>query len=178
MSNRHGIALVLSLIIVSWGCAPEPIRESDEAVVYIVRHTEKAVDEGDDPNLTAEGLDRAIALSHVLSGSNVTKLYASQYKRTQQTLRPLAQRSDLDIHVVDAGDVTQLVDRIRGVGGEVAVASHSNLIPEILRELGVETDLEISEDRYDDLFVVYLKKGADSRLVSLKYGLPASGSQD
>ena len=145
---------------------------SDEVTtVFVVRHAEKAVVQGDDPPLSEAGLERARLLNQMLAQAGVTNLYASQFKRTQQTLQPLAEEWNLKPVIVEAREVPDLVKRLKeeSRGGTAVIASHSNLVPAILKRLGVPNQLVITEQQYDDLFVVLLQEGK-AHLIHLKYG--------
>ncbi len=139
--------------------------------VFVVRHAEKAVVQDDDPPLSEAGLERARLLSRMLAQADVTHLYASQFKRTQQTVQPLAEGRDLKPVIVNARDVSGLVKRVKqeSRGGTAVIASHSNLVPAILEQLGIPNRLVITEKQYDDLFVVTLRDGS-AQLIHLKYG--------
>src|SRR4051794_30294686 len=98
-------ALVLALAMLA-SAAP--------AVVLIVRHAEKEALPADDPPLTAAGRQRAEELVGVVhawaaAGAPVRELFASEVKRTQQTLEPLANVTALKISVVGAKDTAALV---------------------------------------------------------------------
>ena len=55
----------------------------------IVRHAEKA-DMRNDPDLSADGKARAEELRRALSDVPVDAIYATPYRRTRQTVSPLA----------------------------------------------------------------------------------------
>src|SRR5687767_8092456 len=61
--------------------------------VILVRHAEKEVvpPENKDPNLSMAGQTRAQELARMFGGAGVTSIYATQFKRTQQTVKPLAE---------------------------------------------------------------------------------------
>lgn len=123
--------------------------------VYLVRHAEKRKDGGDDPDLTTTGKQRAQGLVKALDGVKLAAIYATQYKRTQQTVEPAAAARGMQVATADAGDVRGLVTEIRRhQGSAVLVAGHSNTLPAIAAELGVGEPLALEEDDYGDLFVV------------------------
>jgi broad specificity phosphatase PhoE len=139
-----------------------------------VRHAEK--EEGDDPGLTLVGRERATRLAHVLSEGGVDAIYASQFRRTQETAEPVASSVGLEVEIVDARDIEGLANRLRSdhTGETVLVVSHSNIIPEVIRALGADAG-DIPEEEYDDLFVVLLSGATgDASAVHLNYGA-ASG---
>ena len=57
--------------------------------VFVVRHAEKGP-EATNPPLTPEGRQRAIALARVLGDSKISAVFASEFKRAQETVDPLA----------------------------------------------------------------------------------------
>ena len=165
------------LITCAWlvciGLAGARVEAQPVKVVYVVRHAEKAAQDGD-PELSPAGRIRAMALSHLLARSRIVGLFATQYRRTQQTLEPLSAAHGVPIETVEAGEVEKLIARIRAtVGpGSIVVAGHSNTVPEIVGRLtGVEIE-EITETHYDGLFQVRLSEDADAELIQLKYGQP------
>ena len=141
--------------------------------VYVVRHSEKAAQYGD-PELSRAGRVRSLALSHVLERARIIGLFATQYRRTRQTLQPLSVRHGVPIETIGAAAVEELIGRIRAVvgPGSIVVAGHSNTVPGIVQRLtGVEIE-EIAETHYDSLFQVRLCEDSEAELIHLKYGQP------
>ena len=77
------------------------------ASVFFVRHAETAADtkSNRDPELSEAGLDRATALANLLEHAGVTHLFASEYQRTQSTIKALAERTGIEVVVVPAGQM-------------------------------------------------------------------------
>lgn len=141
----------------------------DGRTVIVVRHAEKAAEGGKDPALSALGEDRARRLAATLGPSRVTHLFASEYRRTQQTLAPLAAKHGLEIAVRPAADHAALARELlgRGDGSLAVVATHSNVIPGLVRALGgaglagVAPDAEaLAEDDFNRLVVLAFGCGA------------------
>ena len=162
---------LLALLLLALGCtagtapgtaapaalsAAQPIALA--TTVFIVRHAEKASDDPRDPRLSAAGEARARALADLLGQAGVTHLFATEYRRTQDTLRPLATATGREITVVSTSDREALLAAIQALpGGSVAVvAGHSNTIPVVVRALGGEVRGPLSEDTYDRLFMLTL----------------------
>ncbi len=138
--------------------------------VFLVRHAEKeAVDK--DPGLTGAGIRRAESLAKVLSGADLKAAYATEFRRTRDTVAPAARAAGVTPTVVAAMDDAALAKKLLAdhAGQNVLVAGHSNTIPAILKALGVEKAVELGHDDYDDLFVVVLEPGRRPHLISLKY---------
>lgn len=151
------------------------------AVVYLVRHAEKA--KGDDPILTDEGHQRAAALAELLVDAGVTHLYSTEFRRTLQTLEPLAARSDVEVTVITARQGEEQVAALRALpdGAVAVVAGHSNTVPGMVRALGgnvgVVTETpegpNLGHDEYDRLYLVVIAGGVAIQTQNLHYGAPS-----
>lgn len=138
--------------------------------VIVVRHAEK-VDSSEDPDLSRTGRERATHLAWLLGESDVSGLFSSQFRRTRQTLAPLAQMLNLPVRTVDASKTGELVEAIIAefAGKTVIVASHSDRVTEIIEALGGPSVGFLGESEYDNLFVVTLLGDSKSDVLRLKY---------
>ena len=142
------LALILSiplLLVTDANAAP---------VVFIVRHAEKASTGGKDPDLSVEGQKRAAALAQILKDSQITSVFVTEFKRTQETAAPTARAANVSPTVVPANDVGVLVEKLRALNGNALVVGHGNTIPDLLKTLGVATAASIPDDDYTEIFVV------------------------
>lgn len=147
------------------------------ATVILLRHAEKTTEPKADPVLTPAGEERAKLLARVLSNAGVTGLYATQFKRTQLTLKPLAAMLNLPITVVNAQDNNSLLQKMEAqAGGVVVIAGHSNTIGPIIEALGGPKQPDLDDAAYDNLFVVTIAKSGQVTVVNLKYGSASSGA--
>jgi len=145
--------------------------------VFLVRHAEKKIEpENPDPDLSPEGVTRALELSRMFGNSGVQAIYATQFKRTQQTVSPLANSLHLPIVSIDAKQSQELVRRILtdNRGQTVFVAGHNNTIPETVNLLSGEKYPNIPESEFDNLFIVTIYRSGKAKVVSLKYGAPST----
>ena len=154
-------ALILSISLVLLTCA------NAAPVVFIVRHAEKAGTSGKDPDLSVEGQKRADALAHILKDSQITSIFVTEFKRTQQTAAPTANAAHVTPTVVPANDIGALVGKLRALNGNALVIGHGNTIPDLLRALGVTTAVSIPEDDYTEIFAVVF--GDTPQLLRLHY---------
>lgn len=141
--------------------------------VILVRHAEKNIEpDNPDPNLSPAGQARAIELTRVFSNAGVQATYATQYKRTQQTVAPLASRLQLPIVAVDAKQSQEVVRRILTDhrGQTVFIAGHNNTVPEIINLLSGEKLPLIPESEFDNLYIVTIYRFGKAKVVQLKYG--------
>lgn len=143
-----------------------------ETIVIVVRHGEKAVDGTNDPPLSEAGERRAAALSHAVAAAGIKAVFATEFRRSQQTVEPTAQSLKLAVTRVEAAKTDELARQILNShrGETVLVAGHSNTVPGIIAALGAPKIDPLDESRYDDLFVVFVPANGPARLLNLKYG--------
>jgi broad specificity phosphatase PhoE len=144
--------------------------------VLIVRHAEKAAEPADDPPLTDDGRERAATFSRMAASSGVSAVYATQFLRTQQTVKPLADALGLQARTLDAKDIDGLVSQIfaENSGKTVVVAGHSDTVPMLVEKLTGETPPPIEETEYDNLYVVTTSGPGEGKALRLRYGASAS----
>jgi broad specificity phosphatase PhoE len=146
--------------------------------VVLVRHAEKTVPldpQDKDPDLSPRGQERAARLATLLGKTAVTRLVATEYRRTQHTLTPLSERAGKPIEVRPAARTNDLVRELRNAppGSTTVVATHSNVLPTIVRELGgaplrdVGPDGLLPENEYSRVLVVTLGCSAEASVVEL-----------
>jgi broad specificity phosphatase PhoE len=124
--------------------------------VFIVRHAEKAATNGNDPELSAAGQNRAKTLARILKDSQITTVFVTEFKRTQETAAPTATEAHLTPIVVRANEVTGLAAKVRALKGNALVVGHGNTIPDLMKALGTATPIVIPENDYSEIFVVSL----------------------
>ncbi|MFT5735653.1 MAG: broad specificity phosphatase PhoE [Planctomycetota bacterium] len=110
-----------------------------KAVLILVRHTEKSDDDRVDPSLSDAGKVRATELARTFGAAGVTGLVHTEYKRTHDTLAPMAEALELESETIGAQQMPKLLERLRNAkaGEVIAVAGHSNTIPAIAFAFGV-----------------------------------------
>ena len=129
-----------------------------EVVYYLFRHAEKLAD-SPDPGLTTEGQARAQRLAAMLKDAGVTRIFSSNYKRTKDTVAPLAEATGIEVEIYDPRDLPGFAAELKGMDGVIIVSGHSNTTPELTAFLsGIETQA-MEETEYDRLYQVF--KGED-----------------
>jgi len=136
------ISICCSLFCVKALSAEENCHPSE---IYLVRHAEKMHISGEpDPNLTKRGQQRANSLAIKLKSIELDSIYASQFKRTQQTVQPTATSQSLKLEIRDAKASVALAKELLGrCQQNLLVAGHSNTIPVLLKALGLEFKVTI-----------------------------------
>jgi broad specificity phosphatase PhoE len=144
--------------------------------VILVRHAEKKIEPGNpDPDLAPEGVERAQEIARVFGDAGINAIYATQYKRTQQTVKPLSDRTGVAVTQLDSSQTNELLQRIQTThrGQTVFIAGHNNTVPAMVSELSGETYPLIPESEYDNLYIVTIYRFGKAKVIKLKYGKPS-----
>lgn len=147
--------------------------------IYIVRHAEKQ--SGKDPLLTDEGNIRAGDLMRTLKNKKISRIYVTEYKRTQNTADSL--RIQLAIDTVQVLADTSCISLFNAItknhdwNKSILIINHSNIVPKIIYKLGVKTFSQenIPDAEFDNLYMVSFKK-RKAVLKHSKYGKPSAAS--
>ena len=147
--------------------------------MIFVRHAEKAGDSAGDPGLSEAGRARVAELTRQLVDADVVAgidaIYSTPYRRTQETVRPLADALDLPIHSYDAADTEAVLERIlkEHKGEIILVVGHSNTIPDLIANLGASKKVPpIAEDEYDNIYLISIPWFGKTKTIRLRYGAP------
>jgi phosphohistidine phosphatase SixA len=146
------------------------ITPCEAQTIFLVRHAERADADGvaqKDPELSAAGKRRAQALAATLRDAKIGAIYVTEFKRTQETAKPLAEKLAIEPIVVPARETAQLVAKLKAGTGPALVVAHSNTLPDILKALGIASPPSIGESDYGDLFV--FECGSSPQVVRLHY---------
>ena len=145
-----------------------------QSTVFLVRHAERADTQpgespamGADPDLSKPGRARAESLATALKDAKIIAIFATEFKRTQQTAAPLAKALGITVTTVTSKDTPGLLKKIQASKGNVLVVGHSNSVPDVIKGLGVSTPVTIGDDEFDNLFLV--SRGSLPVLLRLHY---------
>jgi len=124
------------------------------SVVIFLRHAEKS-SKRTNAELSRVGQQRARRLVERLSPFRPIALFASDLRRTQQTLEPLAQHLKVPLQLYDRGKEFALGESllVRYPGQTVVVCGHSDTLMELVKALGyMEPFPEV--DGYDRFWIL------------------------
>jgi broad specificity phosphatase PhoE len=141
--------------------------------IILVRHAEKKIEPNNqDPDLSPEGFERAQEIARVFGEAGINAIYATQYKRTQETVKPLADRTGVAVKLLQANQTDELVKQLQTTnrGQTVFIAGHNNTVPAIVSTLSGETYPTIPESEFDNLYIVTIYRFGKAKVVKLKYG--------
>ena len=148
--------------------------EQPPLTLILVRHAEKKIvpPENKDPDLSPAGVVRAEELVRMFGDSGIGAIYATQYKRTQQTVKPLADKLNIPVTQIEAKKTADLVKQIRAqkAGQVIFIAGHNNTVPEIIAAMGGPQLPIIPETEYDNLYILTVQSDGSASLLKMKYG--------
>jgi len=134
-----------------------------------------------DPPLSARGRARARLLADFVQDIDVVAgidaIYATKFKRTQETAAPIAKRLGLEVHVADPHKVTQFMNRVlrKHKGQIVLIVADADTIAPMIEELHGSKHVKIGPTDYGDLYIVTVPWFAKVKTLRLDY---SAGWQD
>jgi len=166
------IAKPLLLVAVLFLATGELLAQEQLTTFILVRHGERSDEAGNDPDLSEEGKARATRLAEMLSKTSIQAIYSTSYKRTRNTVMPLAKAKGLEILPYETLKGEALDKMLKDhAGGTIVVSGHSNTIPWTANYLiGKEQFKNFADDDFKNFLVVtVLKKGSVTSLTWLTY---------
>ena len=125
-----------------------------DGTYYLVRHAEKQNDGTPDPHLTKQGQARAALLAKQLSAANITKIYSTDYYRTNETVQPLAELFGLSVELYSPNNLEQFAAMLKTQTGQIVIAGHSNTTPSLTALLSGQAIDGIDHSEYENLYQV------------------------
>ena len=147
--------------------------------IIFVRHAERAALPEGDPGLSDAGQRRVAELTRQLVDADVVAgvdaVYATQFRRSQETARPVADALDLPINTYDAEDTELVLENILDdhKGKIILVVGHSNTLPLLMANLGASKKVPpIAEAEYDNIYIVSIPWFGKTKTIRLRFGEP------
>lgn len=151
---------------------PSTILQAQELTTFIlIRHAETIDDGTNDPALSQEGMERAARLAEHLKETEITAIYSTPYKRTQNTVDEIAIQKGLTIQEYNPF-ADDLVERLmeQHQGGIILISGHSNTTPNLVNQLlGKDIYEQLDESEYENLFLVSLTEIGNGQVIHLRY---------
>lgn len=173
--NRGYFVAALALTASAWWFPVISAHSESEAptVVYLIRHAEKSIagpsDDPTDPHLSSQGVKRAGDLVRLLGEAGVTSIFSTDYRRTIETVDPLAKHLNLEVQNYDPHDLSGFAEMLKSSAARHVVSGHSNTTPVLVELLGGEPGPAIDEEReYDRLYILVID-GGETTTLRLRY---------
>lgn len=179
--RRRRLQIVIVYTAIALGLAWFFESQATTTIIF-VRHAEKALLPADDPGLSDAGRERTAELKRQLVDADVVAgidaIYSTPFRRSKETVRPLADALDLPISTYDPADTEQVLTTILKAhkGKIIIVVGHSNTVPELIANLGASKKVPpIAEGEYDNIYVVSIPWFGKTKTIRLRFGEPYTG---
>jgi phosphohistidine phosphatase SixA len=154
------LAALAGLLVIALGFWV--VSAASTTTVFVMRHAEKLTSSPEDPDppLAPAGEARALELAQLFGrtpkGQGLDAIVVSEFRRTQDTVRPLANRLSVPVIVMPADDPEGTAKRAlsENRGGRALIVGHSDTVPEIVKALSGADVGPMSEAEYGILYVV------------------------
>jgi len=143
---------------------------AQEKTILLVRHAEK-VDDSQDPELSPQGKERVQRLVKAIGKYKPGGFFSTDFKRTRDTLAPLAAKREKKIEIYDPRKPQELIDTImKSKTKRFVISGHSNTIPGIANLLlKKEVFKNLNDSEHSVIWLVRLNDGKVTRLQLLDY---------
>jgi len=176
LRRRRRIQVIVIYTAIAIGLAWFFESQATTTIIF-VRHAEKATEPADDPGLSEAGQRRVAELTRQLVDADVIAgidaVYATDYNRTQETARPIADALDLPINTYDAQDTETVLETIlkQHKGKIILVVGHSNTVPVLIANLGASKKVPpIDENEYDNIYIISIPWFGKTKTIRLRFG--------
>jgi broad specificity phosphatase PhoE len=172
MMNKMKILLILFLAAGALSCRTDL---PGNTIIYIVRHAEKDVSDikNQDPELSAEGRERAEALANKMKKIKLDAAFSTKYKRTSQTAYLSAKNSRIEVQTYEANDFRGIAELVKTKFSKkrVLIVGHSNTVLELLDAFGARRPLaSLTDEDYDFFFELNIDHKGKVELRTQHYG--------
>lgn len=176
--RRRRIQIIVVYTLIAIGLAWFFESQATTTIIF-VRHAEQTSFDAEDPGLSAEGRLRAAELTRQLVDADVVAgidaIYATPFRRSQETVQPLAKALDLPVNTYDINDTEPVLERILKAhkGRIILVVAHSNTLPVLIANLGASKNVPaIAREEFDNIYIISIPWFGKTKTIRLRYGEP------
>ena len=165
----------LILVILVLGMYTNISAQEELTTIILLRHAEKDTIGGSDPGLSEQGKARAEILVSTLRNTKVDVIYSTPFKRTRETVKPLADSQSVGISDYNPFKLDDIIETVRQSTGKTLLFSgHSNTTPILINKiLGTDKYKQLDESDYDNLYIVTISEIGKGTIVEMQYGEPS-----
>jgi broad specificity phosphatase PhoE len=169
--KRVAFVVPITIVLLAFSSA---ITAQATKTIILIRHAEKETSEmtdQNDPPLTAAGNERAERLVKKIGKYRPGAIYSTNYKRTRNTVEPIAKRRGITVQIYDGSKPQDLVNTIMASKTKrFIVVGHSNTIPPLVNLItGKDLFKNLQDPEYSVIWVIRMKDGKVSRVEVLDY---------
>jgi len=128
--------------------------QNNTTTYYFIRHAEK-VDASKNPDLSTVGFERARLYDNIFAEIKFDAIYSTDYKRTLQTVTPIAATQKIAIKLYDPKTLSIESFKKENGGKKVLIVGHSNSIPNFVNQIINEKIYsDIADATFGNLYIV------------------------
>lgn len=167
---RHTAPIVCGIFLALLLSTNAGSAQAQNKLVILVRHAEKA-DDTTDPELSAEGRQRAERLITAIGKYRPGDFYSTNFKRTRDTVAPLAAKRRKQVKIYDPRQPQSLMDEImQSRTKRFVIAGHSNTVPALANLITKkEVFKNLDESEYTIIWLIRIKNGKVTEVRLLDY---------
>ena len=177
--RKFRVVPIIIYVLVCVGLAWFFESQATTTVIFVRNADVDAATAGNgDPSLSVLGRRRAELLADALEDidvvAGVDAIYASEFRRTQQTAAPVANRLELDVRIADPYQVEPFMAQLlREHKGEIVlVVTHGDILASLVEELHGSKNIPPMDDVSDDnIYIVTIPWFGKVKTLRLHYGL-------
>ena len=137
---------------------------------YLIRHAEKdrTNKANRDPNLNKKGQERVKIWTNYFENIDLDAVYSTEYKRTMQTAKTIAENKSLEIQNYDPLKMYDAVFQKETKEKKVLIVGHSNTTPSFVNKILGEKKYKNMTDRDNStLYIVTIKGGKKTSIIEI-----------
>ena len=166
---KRAILFLIVALLIS-GLNAQDKNKTEPLTVFLVRHAEKE-DNSRDPELSAEGKQRAVELAEVLKSAQIDFVYSTDYIRTRETALPTAHEFNKELQLYNPRDLAALANKLKKSRGRCLVVGHSNTTPALVKLLGgIPGEPIVEKSEYDRLYILSDRENGNTETILIRYG--------
>ena len=148
------LGALVAFALLAWG-----VLSASTTTVFVLRHAEASAGDSKDPSLSLAGELRAERLREVFGEAGelgLDGILVSEYRRSQDTARPLATALGIPVIVVSAADPATVANRALDEfrGGRVLIIGHANTVPGLVEALSGRKVPAMGETDFATVYVI------------------------
>jgi len=151
-----------------------PSLAQGKKTIILIRHAEResgSMASATDPPLSAAGIDRAQRVAKRIGKFHPGVIYSTNYKRTRDTVEPLAKKRGKTVEIYDPANAKDLAAKmLASKTKRFVVVGHSNTIPPLANLLtGKDLFKNLQETEYSVIYVIRMRNGKVTKVELLDY---------
>ena len=118
-------------------------------------------------------LTRQLVDADVVAG--IDAIYSTPFRRSQETVAPLADALNLPINMYDPEDTEPILETIlkKHKGKIILVVGHSSTVPVLIANLGASKKVPpIARNEFDNIYIISIPWFGKTKTIRLRFGEP------